>query len=261
MRVMCLGDVVARPGRAVLKSLLTDLVSEHDVQLVIANGENASGGTGLDPDTAREIYDAGVDLITLGDHTWRRKQLQSYLDSHSDSCIRPANYPEGAPGCGWLVRELPGGVKLGLMNLIGRVFMNAPLDCPFKKADQLLSEHLSDCNIVVCDFHAEATSEKLAMGRYLDGRVDILFGTHTHVQTADEVILPGGTAYISDLGMCGSAAGVIGMDAETALNRFLTGRPSSYKAAVGAAHINGIVVEFDGSSKNASRIFRISESE
>lgn len=257
-RILCLGDIVARPGRTALSRVLPALRREQQIDFVIANGENASGGTGLDARTAREILNSGVDVITLGDHTWRHRELRPFLQKNPDKVIRPANYPKGAPGQGFTAVELPDGKRIGVMNLIGRVFINIPLDCPFQAADSILANELNGCDIVVLDFHAEATSEKVAMGRYLDGRVTLCFGTHTHVQTADEQILPNGTAYISDIGMSGSMNGVIGLDAETAIERFRSGLPSSYKPAKGRAYLNGIMIDYDHTGKRVAHIERVS---
>ncbi len=256
--VICLGDVVARPGRMALKRDLSSLREEHSADLIVANGENSSGGTGLDPTCGKEIFESGVDLITLGDHTWRRREVRPYMDQEQERCIRPANYPEGAPGRGWTIwKDTESGLSIGLMNLLGRTFINVPLDCPFYKADELLDGPLADCDLVICDFHAEATSEKIALGRYLDGRVSFLFGTHTHVPTADAQVFPGGTAYVSDLGMCGSPLSVLGLDIDTAINRFVTGLPSSYKAAKGEGKLSGVKVSFSREDLSVSEIVRI----
>lgn len=242
-RIACFGDIVGRAGRAGLRKELKRLRSERNIDCVIANGENAAGGVGFDSECATELLGLGIDVITLGDHTWSKKDSRDLLTRRAATCIRPANYPEGTPGAGSTVWTSPSGVKVGVMNLMGRVFMTPTLGCPFRKADELLAGALSGCDVIVCDFHAEATSEKVAMGRYLDGRVSVVFGTHTHVQTGDERILPGGTAYITDLGMCGPIDSVIGMDPEVALSRFLTALPASYKPGRGDALLNGIVVE------------------
>jgi len=257
-RLMCLGDVVGSPGRKVLKELAPQLRKKHDVDLLIVNGENASGGVGIDPKVAKEIFSSGADVITLGDHTWRRKEIKDYFNE-DNPCIRPANFPEGAPGKGYIILEKDGHPKVAVMNLMGRVFMNVQLDCPFKKADELLAGPLKDCPIIICDFHAEATSEKCAMGRYLDGRVSVFFGTHTHVQTADHQILPGGTAYVSDLGMCGSLDGVIGMDSSVALTRFTTGMPAAYKVADGRTLVSGILCDIDRATGKPLKIDSIRE--
>ncbi|MCB0333335.1 MAG: YmdB family metallophosphoesterase [Bdellovibrionales bacterium] len=256
--VICLGDVVARPGRSALRRDIPSLREMHRADLIVANGENSSGGTGIDPTCGQEIFETGVDLMTLGDHTWRRREARPYLEKEMERCIRPANYPEGAPGRGWTVWEdSESGLTVGLMNLLGRTFINIPLDCPFHTADMLLDGPLSECDLVLCDFHAEATSEKIALGRYLDGRVSFLYGTHTHVATADMQILPSGTAYVTDLGMCGSPHGVLGLDADTAVERFLSGMPSSYKAAKGEGALSGVKVSFASDDLSVVEIARI----
>lgn len=258
LTVVCLGDIVGRTGRQAIKEWVPRLRKELNPDLVIANGENAAGGIGLDTECAKEIRECGVDLITLGDHTWNKRDLHDYLNKHVDSCIRPANYPVGAPGRGWAIwQRRSDGLKVGVMNLIGRIFMNTPLDCPFRKADEIVDNALRDCAIKICDLHAEATSEKIAMGRYMDGRISLLYGTHTHVQTADNQLFAGGTAFISDIGMCGGANGVIGMDATVAVERFLSGLPHSYQVAGGEKMINGIVCKIEIGSGKAVSIERI----
>lgn len=256
-RILCLGDVVGRPGRSALKQHLAALRRERGIGLIIANGENAAGGVGIDAGTADEIFAAGVDIITLGDHTWQKREFRDYLTANENPCIRPANYPAGAPGHGWTVWQGENGPSVGVMNLMGRVFIGGALDCPFGMADELIDSHLSGCDLIVCDFHAEATSEKVAMGRYLDGKVCVVFGTHTHVQTADEQILPGGTGYISDLGMCGVKDGVIGMDSEVALERFISGLPAAYKLAKGSVLLCGAIFEIDLETKHTVRVERL----
>jgi 2',3'-cyclic-nucleotide 2'-phosphodiesterase len=258
IRIMCLGDVVGRPGRIVLKQHLSNLRNEHDIDFVVVNCENSSGGLGIVREIAEEISSFGVDIVTLGDHTWQRKEVRNFLETSSDWCIRPANFPEGCPGKGWTVVSSKEGIEIGVINLLGRVFIGGALDCPFRKVQEILEGPLSNCRIVVCDLHAEATSEKVAMGRFLDGRISFLFGTHSHVQTSDNQILPGGTGYMTDLGMCGSSAGVLGMDTEVALTRFLTGIPSSYKIAKGSSVVSGAVAEIDvetGLAVSVERIF------
>lgn len=256
LSILCFGDVVGRTGRVALKLALPEIKARFSADFVVVNGENAAGGTGLDAGTARELFEAGADVLTLGDHVWQKKDLHAVLDRESDRMVRPANYAAGAPGKGWLIVERH-GVKIGVFNIIGRVFMNLLLDCPFSAADTLLAGPLAGCRVIIGDLHAEATSEKIAMGRYLDGRISLLFGTHTHVQTADETILPGGTAYITDLGMSGSADGVIGMDGEVALKRFLTGMPHAYKVAPGDGLLCGIAVQVDLQTGKALEITRI----
>ncbi|MBN8547834.1 MAG: YmdB family metallophosphoesterase [Deltaproteobacteria bacterium] len=258
MKILCLGDVVGRPGRRALTKCVRGLRQKHALNLVIANGENASGGLGFDAESAREIQEAGVDLITLGDHTWQRSGIGDFLSRNKHWCVRPANYPSGAPGSGWLVHQL-GSLTIGLFNVLGRVYMTSPLDCPFRAADEILNGPLANCHIKICDAHAGATSEKVALGRYLDGRASLVFGTHTHVQTADEQILPGGTAFISDVGMCGARNSVIGMATDVALARFLTGMHHSYRIGTGAAQLNGVVTTFDAKSGKALAIERVQE--
>jgi len=255
IRVLCLGDLVGRPARGLLVRHLRHIRESGEIDLVVANAENAAGGVGIDAKTAAEIRGAGVDVLTLGDHVWQRREFRDYLQRNAAFCIRPANYAAGAPGAGWTVVERK-GCRIGIMNLIGRVFMAATLDCPFRAADALLSGPLAACPACICDFHAEATSEKVAMGRYLDGRVSLVFGTHTHVQTADEQMLPGGSAYLTDLGMCGSSSGVIGMDSDAALARFLSGIPNSHKVAKGKARLHGAVCTLDAGSGRALGIER-----
>lgn len=271
MKVLCLGDVVGRPGRSALAKRLRSLSEELSADFVVVNGENSAGGLGINQTTADEIRASGAHVITLGDHTWQKKEAKSYIDSQSDWIVRPANYPPGAPGRGWTVRSLEiassgaaassgqsaQSIKVGVFNLLGRVFMNFPLDCPFRVADSLLSNELKGCSVLICDMHAEATSEKIALGKYLDGRVSVVFGTHTHVQTADETILPGGTAYISDLGMTGCTDGVIGMDTAIATKRFLSGLPLAYEVAEGAGELHGILVDINQESGRASSIVRV----
>lgn len=262
LRVLCFGDIVGRPGRDVVRSELARLRTRFDAHLVIVNGENASGGGGLDPGNAQEIRALGVDVITLGDHTWQRRQIRELFERDPEWCIRPANYPPGLPGRGWTVvsvkhpdRETP--IRVGVGNLMGRVMMSAVLDCPFRAADRALQEQFADVTVRIIDFHAEATSEKVAMLRYLSGRVSLLFGTHTHVPTADAHVDSRGTAYVTDLGMCGPRDSVIGMDSQVAINRFLTGGNIPYEVAESPATLNGVYCEIDIESGKAVRIERV----
>jgi len=256
IKILALGDVVGRPGRQALTSELLKLKKEYNADFVIVNGENSAGGSGIDEKCANEIKAAGADLITLGDHTWQKNEVKDFLDRNSSWCIRPANYPPGAPGKGYSIIKC-GDLNVGVLNLMGRVFISQFLDCPFRKADELLNGELGKADIIICDMHAEATSEKKAMGKYLDGRVALVFGTHTHVQTADEEILPKGTAYITDIGMCGPADSILGMKNDISINRFVTGMKFSYELGMGEADINGIYCEIDSLSKKASLIKRI----
>lgn len=260
LRALCLGDVVGRVGRHLLKEQLTRLRERLNADLVVVNAENAAGGLGPTPDTVREILGYGADLITLGDHTWHKKDIGAFLEDFKEKCVRPANYPIGAAGRGFTIWRGKQGVQVGILNLIGRVFTNSILDCPFRSADAHLKGELAGCKIIIVDMHAEATSEKIALARYLDGRVSLVFGTHTHVQTADEQIFPGGTAFISDLGMCGSNSGVIGMRKETAIKRFLSGLPIGYEVAdQGPAILSGVLCEIDCTSGRALKIERVRE--
>lgn len=259
LRVLCLGDIVGKSGRNALKLSLKKLREELAVDLVIANGENASGGIGLEYNQALELKDSGVDVITLGDHSWKKGLMsdQVKLDYINAFCIRPDNFPSEEPGKGWLKIDQPGGLRIGVLNLEGRVFMNHPVSSPFQAADRILADELSDCAIRICDFHAEATSEKLGLGYYLDGRVSLFFGTHTHVQTADEQILAAGTGYITDLGMCGAADGIIGMDRALALKRLQDPNVKGYKIAKGDSRICGIVAELSPETGRCLSIDRV----
>ncbi len=258
-RILCLGDVVGRPGRSALKQRLRSLRSATQADMVIVNAENASGGVGIDPESGREIVGAGADILTLGDHTWQRREAAEWIEQSSRFCIRPANYADGAPGAGAVVWTAPNGFRVGVMNLLGRIFMNFPLDCPFKKADEILAGPLAECDTVIVDMHAEATSEKMALARYLRGRVALVYGTHTHVQTADHALLGEGTAFMSDLGMCGPTESVIGMDPDVALKRFLTGMPAAYKIGRGPVVMSGCVVTIDCTDGRARAIEPVRE--
>jgi hypothetical protein len=256
-RIIVLGDVVGRPGRAALKQYLRDLRSTARVDLVIANGENAAGGAGIDAGTAVEIRDSGVDLITLGDHAFQRKGSAEFLDKNSSWCIRPYNLPiDTTPGRGSSIWTAPDGTRVAVINLMGRVFMGGTTECPFRAVRSWL-DSLGDRAglITVCDMHAEATSEKWALGRYVDGELSLVVGTHTHVQTADAQVLPSGTGFITDLGMTGSNDGVIGMSSEVALKRFLGPKPAPYEIAPGEGILRGVVADIDRASCRASALY------
>mgnify|MGYP000213596349 CR=1 FL=1 len=257
LRVLCLGDVVGRPGRSALKYGVPVLRQQLKIDLVIVNGENAAGGIGIDAKTAEEIRKAEVDIITLGDHAWHKKEAAALMESSAAFLIRPANYPPQAPGRGWTIWKGGAETRVGVLNVLGRIFLNSPLDCPFRVTEALLVNELKECSIIICDIHAEATSEKAAFARYFDGRMSLIVGTHTHVPTADEVLLPGGTGFISDLGMCGSLDGVIGMDRQAAVERFLSGLPRSYEVAKGQGVLQGVVCEIDCFTGKAVRLERI----
>ena len=255
MRILMIGDVIGSPGRDALHRILPGLRDEREIDLVIANGENTAGGFGLTIDTASELLDAGVDVITSGNHIWDKKEFIPYLeDSQGEGLpvLRPANYPD-SPGVGILRHK---GVVV--LNLMGRVFMTQ-LDCPFKTADRLLEELRAEDEspIVIVDFHAEATSEKQAMGWYLDGRVSGVFGTHTHVGTVDARILPQGTAYLTDVGMTGPMDSVIGSDTKAVLYRFLTSMPNSLSVAKGPCIFNSVLVEVDEKTGRSLSIERV----
>lgn len=243
LRILCLGDVVGKPGRQVLEAHLPGLRRSYMLDMVVANGENAAGGVGLTPETARELLDAGVDIITGGNHSWKHRELYPLLISES-RLLRPANYPPGAPGKGMRIHRLPGGQRVAVVNLIGRSFMEA-LDCPFKAADSLLaSAELADTPIRIIDFHAEATSEKRALAHYVNGRASAMLGTHTHVQTADAHLSANGTASLTDLGMCGAEEdSVLGVAPEPVISRFIKGLPASFRPSKGRATINGALLD------------------
>ncbi|MCR4399895.1 MAG: TIGR00282 family metallophosphoesterase [Syntrophomonadaceae bacterium] len=255
MRVLFVGDIVGRPGRRAVASLVPRIVRERQVDFVIANGENAAGGKGITATAVDEIIGAGVDVITMGNHVWDNREVFSFIDDEP-RLIRPANYPGDCPGQGSHVYTAGGGVRVGIINLSGRVFM-APLDDPFRMADLLVEDLSHRCDIIIVDFHAEATSEKQAMGWYLDGRVHAVLGTHTHVQTSDERILPQGTAYITDVGMTGPADSVLGMERGQALARFLTQRPQRLEVAKGRSQLDAVLLSFDDRTWKAESIERL----
>ena len=256
INLLCIGDVVGRPGRAAVSNALPGLVREHDIHCVICNAENVAGGSGLTPQLFDKLRRYGVDLITMGDHIYRRQEIIPVLE-RSDRIVRPANFPQTAPGRTYAVVETALGVKVAVVSLLGRLFMKPPTDCPYLAIDRVLKQIPPEAKIVVVDMHAEATSEKIAMGWHLDGRVSVLFGTHTHVQTADEVVLPRGTAYISDVGMTGPWQSVIGMRTETIVQRFLDQLPSRFEVARGPRQFNAVLVDVDESSGRARDIRRV----
>lgn len=257
MRVLFIGDIVGNPGRKMIKEFLPDYRKIKNIDFCVANGENAVGGTGLTYLAAQELIESGIDVITLGNHTWAKKEIINFIGTEKN-IIRPANYPEGNPGKGSVVAEA-GGIGIGVLNLMGRVYMD-PVDCPFVAADREIEYLTNFTDIIIVDFHAEATSEKNAMGHYLDGRVAAVIGTHTHVQTADEKILPLGTAYITDAGMTGPFESVIGVDKEIALNRFLTRIPHKFTIATkGDVQFNAVIIDIDEGTHKATRMERVFE--
>jgi len=256
-RILFLGDIVGKPGRKILRDQLRRLAEGIKPSLIIANGENSAGGLGIDPSTTEEIFSAGVQVITTGNHVWNRREFHPVLEREKHRVIRPINYAEGAPGRGWCVWKGEDGVQVGIVNAMGRIFMTDLLDCPFRALDHVLQTELSAVDLVFLDFHGEATSEKVAMGLYVDGRVTAMVGTHTHVQTADERIFPKGMAYISDVGMCGPRDGVIGMDGPAVVEKFVTGRPVRFEVAKGPSMINGVIIDCDPKTKRAVAIERL----
>ncbi len=256
MNLLFLGDIVGAPGRRAVEELLDRLVDRFFIDLVVGNAENASGGIGITPAVADQLLNLGIDVLTSGNHIWKHKEIIPYLED-TDRLLRPANYPPGTPGRGHLVLETAIGEKVAVVNLEGRVFMN-PLECPFRTADLVLSQIPPDVKVIFVDMHAEATSEKLAMGWYLDGRVSAVVGTHTHVQTADERLLAKGTGYITDVGMTGPLNSVIGMKTEVILERFLTQRPQPFKVASQNIQLQGVVLKFDSQGR-CQEIIRLQE--
>jgi 2',3'-cyclic-nucleotide 2'-phosphodiesterase len=257
MKALFIGDIVGKPGRQAIKELIPGLVKHNDIDLVIANAENAAGGSGITPSIAHELSKDGVDIITSGDHIWKRKEAQELLEEEKN-VLRPLNYPGDAPGSGSTVVELSGGVKVAVMNLVGRVFMQ-PVECPFKTSMEEVKNLRKITKNIFVDIHAEATSEKIALGWYLDGFITALMGTHTHVQTADEKILPKGTAYITDVGMTGPFDSVIGRKKEQILTRFITQRPTRFEMAENDIWINGVIVDFNEKEGTANSIKRIQQ--
>lgn len=252
-RILFVADVVGHPGRDAVKALLPVVKKEVRPHLTIVNGENAAGGFGLTAKIVAELRGSGADVITTGNHVFAQKEFVGELPG-LERVLRPANYPAPAPGQGWWVMDA-GGRKVLVMNLIGRIFLD-PVDDPFRAADSILAAH-PDIPIVFCDMHAEATSEKTAMGWYLDGRVSAVVGTHTHIPTADAHVLPGGTAYVTDVGMVGPRDGCIGMDKDVVLQRFLTGVPNRFVVASGPVTFNSVLVTINASTGRATTIQRI----
>jgi 2',3'-cyclic-nucleotide 2'-phosphodiesterase len=254
IRILLVGDVMAKTGVLELRRRLPGLIAEHRVDFAVVNGENAAGGRGITPELTREILELGAHVVTTGNHVWRQREIRPYISSEP-RLLRPHNYTEGQPGAGLGSYETAAGVRVGVINLAGQVFMDQA-DNPFKAADRAL-EALAGIKLIVVDMHAEVTSEKRAMGFHLDGRVTAVLGTHTHVQTADEQLLEGGTAYITDVGMTGPHDSVIGMRKELVVGRFETGLPASFKPAKGGARLQGALVEADPASGRALAVERV----
>ncbi len=253
VRVIFLGDIIGRPGRRALDLFLPTLIKRFSPSIIIANGENAAGGSGITEEIGQELFQQ-IDVLTSGNHIWDKKETLAYLQKEP-RLLRPANYPPVNPGKGFFVHDLGSGLKLAVLNLQGRVFME-PIDCPFRAADEILETLRATTPLVIVDLHAEATSEKQAMGWHLDGRVSAVIGTHTHVQTADERILPQGTAYITDVGMVGALNSVIGMRREQALARFLTGRPQRFEPSKEGKSLGAFLLKLDAQTGKAISIRR-----
>lgn len=255
MNILFVGDIVGRPGRRALAHWLPRLTEEFGLDLVVVNGENAAGGLGANGAVLAELFRMGVHAVTLGNHTWRKKEMASIIDGY-ETVIRPANYPEGVPGSGSAYVRLPDDRLVGVVNLLGRVYME-PCECPFRRGRDLVVRMREKTSVVLVDFHAEATSEKVALGWHLDGLCTAVMGTHTHVQTADERVLPGGTAYITDVGMTGPVDSVIGVERERAIGKFLTGMPHEFRPAKGRAAVCAVVLHVDENTGRTQRIERI----
>src|SRR5262245_23026671 len=258
IRILFVGDIVGRPGRELVRQGLRGLVEYHRIDCVVANVENAAAGFGITRDIGDQLLDWGVDVMTSGNHIWDKKEALDYIGAES-RLIRPANYPSGAPGNGTCLTRTRDGRSVGVVNVMGRVFM-LNIDDPFQVVLREIEALKARTRIVFVDFHAEATSEKIAMGWHLDGRVTAVVGTHTHVQTADERILPKGTAYLTDVGMTGPHDSIIGVEIEPALNRFLTALPQKFETATGNPRVNAVVVEADEETGHATDIERLSYS-
>jgi metallophosphoesterase (TIGR00282 family) len=255
MKVLFIGDIVGKPGRKAVKEGLPGLVNKLKIDFVIANVENAAGGFGITGSVGEEIFSLGVDACTSGNHIWDKKEAVTYI-AKEDRVLRPANYPEDVPGHGSIVMKTAAGEKIAILNLSGRVFMQ-PLDCPFQSAKKEIPSLKQETRVIIVDFHAEATSEKSAIGWFLDGHVSAVIGTHTHVQTADERILPKGTAFISDAGMTGPIDSIIGVKKEQIINKFLTHIPVRFEIAKGEAMLSCVVLEINPKTGKATSIQRL----
>jgi metallophosphoesterase (TIGR00282 family) len=256
MKILMVGDIVGSPGRRIFARLAGPMKQRGEVDVVVANAENSAGGKGITRVIAEELFEAGADVLTMGDHTWDQKEIVALLGQER-RLIRPANFAPGCPGRGIVTVETPKG-RVTVMNLVGRVFM-PPTDCPFRTADALLAKEPNMGKVILVDMHAEATSEKVAMGRYLDGRVSAVVGTHTHVQTSDETILPKKTAYLTDLGMTGPKDSCLGRDLASVMSKFMTGMPSKFDIAEHNVSLEGALIEVDDATGRAIRITRVRE--
>jgi len=256
MKILFIGDIVGKPGRRAVKEILPSLIGNREIDLVIANCENAAAGFGVTRDVVEELYDAHIDILTSGNHIWDKKEVLGFIEDY-ETLLRPANYPGLVPGKGSVLMPTAAGDYVGVLNLAGRIFMQ-PIDCPFVTAKKEIVRLKAKANVIIVDMHAEATSEKKALGWYLDGEVSAVLGTHTHVQTADDEVLPGGTAYISDVGMTGPFDSVIGIKKDTIIEKFLTQVPNRFDVAKGDIRLQGVLMDIDAQSGRANAIERIS---
>lgn len=256
MNILCIGDIVGRPGREFINNRLPKLIGEHKIDFVVANGENSAHGVGITRSTYDELVYAGVDVITLGNHAWAKKEVIEFIED-KQNIIRPANFPANNPGRGYTILEKQ-GKRIAVINLCGRVYMDS-YNCPFAKADEILEKIKDKADIILVDFHAEATSEKLALGWYLDGRVTAVFGTHTHVQTSDERLLPNGTGYITDVGMTGPYNSILGVDKDIIIKKFITMMPNKFEVADGKAVFGAVLLELEENKLNSIKRLNIIE--
>jgi metallophosphoesterase (TIGR00282 family) len=256
MKILFIGDIVGKPGRRAVKELLPAFIGGREVDLVVANCENAAAGFGITREIVEELYDAHIDVLTSGNHIWDKREVLEFIEDY-ETLLRPANYPARVPGRGSVIMPTAGGVYVGVLNLAGRIFMQ-PIDCPFTAAKNAITALKAKTNVIIVDIHAEATSEKKALGWYLDGDVSAVLGTHTHVQTADNEVLPQGTAYISDVGMTGPFDSVIGIKKDAIIERFLTQIPNKFDVAKNDVRLQGVLLDIDPASGKANSIERIS---
>jgi len=256
MKILFIGDIVGKPGRLAVRELLPSLISEHGIDLVIANCENAAAGFGITREIVEELYNNSIDVLTSGNHIWDKREVMGFISDY-ETLLRPANYPSKVPGTGAVLMPTAAGDYVGVLNLAGRIFMY-PIDCPFVTAKNKITELRAKTKVIIVDIHAEATSEKKALGWYLDGEVSAVLGTHTHVQTADNEIMPQGTAYISDVGMTGPFDSVIGIKKDAIIERFLTQIPNKFDVAKGDIRLQGVLLDVDAQTGKANSIERIS---
>jgi len=256
LNILVIGDIVGKPGRAILKSMLAKIQREQEISFTIANAENAAGGRGLTKDIKDDLLSMGIDVLTMGNHVWDNKSIFSFIDDEP-RLIRPINYPGDCPGQGMHVYQAGFNKRIAVINASGRIYLPA-LDCPFQTVNEIVNEIKSKVDIIIVDFHAEATSEKMALAYYLDGRVSAVLGTHTHIQTADEKILPGGTAYITDLGMTGPVDSILGMEKQSIIDKFLNARPARFEVATGPAQLQGVILKIDEENNAILHIERFS---